>query len=295
MHHCMPSATKPPVTSIRTMSLPRELLTSNTSSAETFTSTHQQNHAKDLVQQHQALTHKTDKTDKMNLFRCLSDRDERRRDALRERMLREAHERNAQRRQAARNEELRARFPQQTTARYQPTVRRAHTVHARPTQATPAPPRPQPQPRRGRHAIRNAFEGSEVESYVYQPNVQRPVHDLRVGMVSARSRVPEPFYSAAQHGAERHWERAVPDIAIAVPRSTSRTTTTGAYQPQPSTADVRVRIHAHTVHRSRSAEAPEVYDPQRREARVERSRRVPVGRRNSRPAQPVGQCPPGWI
>lgn len=289
MHHCMPSATKPLVTSIRAMSSPIELPPSNTPSAETFTSTHQQDHAKDLVQHHQALTHKTDK---MNLFRCLSDRDERRRDALRERMLREAHERNAQRRQAARNEELRARFPQQTAARYQPTPRRAHTVHARPTQATPAPPRPQPQPRRGRHAIRNAFEGSEVESYVYQPNVQRPVHGLRVGMVSARSRVPEPFYSAAQHGAERHWERAVPDIAIAVPRATSRTTT-GAYQPRPSTANARA--HAHTVHRSRSAEAPEVYDPQRREARVERSRRVSVGRRNNRPPQPVGQCPPGWI
>jgi len=203
-------------------------------------------------------------------------------------MLREANEKNAQARQAARNNELRTRYPYQT-GDYQPTVRRAHTIHA-PAPVTHAPTHSQPNHRRGRHTIRNAFEGSEVESYIYQPNVQPSVQDLKVGMVPARSHVPEPFYTSAQHGAEKRWERAMPDIAVSMPRSSSRT---GAYQPRPSTS--HAQTHTHTVHRSRSAEAPEVYDPRSFNARAERSRRAPAGRRNNRPPQPVGQCPPGWI
>lgn len=213
-------------------------------------------------------------------------------------MLREASERNSQTRQAARNDALRKQYPYQTGA-YKATPRRAHTVHEAEPSSHSHSRSPTYNQHRQRHpagtsAIRNPFEGSERESYIVHPATEPSNYDLRVGMVPALSHVPKPMYTSAQGRAERRWERAMPDIAVTPPSSARPKTGLSHRQPHPEHSYGRGRTH--TIHRSRSSEAPEVYDPIREALEASLPpRRTYTRRRGDRPVQPVGVCPPGWI
>jgi len=223
-----------------------------------------------------------------SLFRCFSGHDERRREVLRERMLREAHERNAEKRRILRNEDLRERYPYQAGPKLA-TVRQAHPVHKASNNS-----HSQTSTKRryltDRDTIRNPFEGSERESYITRSATAASKDKVRVGMVPARSSVPDPFYVEAQNNAQRKWERAMPDIAVPLSRSYSRTGTSSC-QPLNS----RGQSRTHTIHRSKSSEAPEVYDPRQDAAVASISRRTHIIQRHNRPPQPVGQRPHGWI